>query len=128
MFALAFSSLNCLCAHNERHMSFILVHLCGTAYMLLMVITTITCVHHTRTSRAVVYKHARFTRVELQNTVYNTAHFKLDNTHVQQLHGSTRFQKCLQHFPRAHDRPMTYNHWKLYACMHETFILLACVA
>ena len=59
---------------------------------------------------------------------YSTAHFKLDDTRVQQLHGSTRFQKCPQHFPRAHDRPMTYYHWKLHACMHETFILLACVA
>ena len=60
--------------------------------------------------------------------MYSTAHFKLDNTRVQQLHGSTHFQKCPQNFPRAHDRPMTYYHWKLHACMHETFILLACVA
>ena len=59
---------------------------------------------------------------------YSTAHFKLDDTRVQQLHGSTRFQKRTQHFPRAHDRPMTYYHWKLHACMHETFVLLACVA
>ena len=59
---------------------------------------------------------------------YSTAHFKLDDTRVQQLHDSTRFQKFLQHFPRAHDRPMTYYHWKLHACMHETFVLLACVA
>ena len=60
--------------------------------------------------------------------MYSTAHFKLDDTRVQQLHGSTRFQKCTQHFPRAHDRPMTYYHWKLHACMHDTFVLLACVA
>ena len=67
-------------------------------------------------------------RVSLLQSNYSTAHFKLDDTRVQQLHGSTRFQKCPQHFPRAHDRPMTYYHWKLHACMHETFVLLACVA
>ena len=50
--------------------------------------------------------------------LYSTAHFKLDDTRVQQLHDSTRFQKCPQHFPHAHDRPMTYYHWKLHTCMH----------
>ena len=60
--------------------------------------------------------------------LYSTAQFKLDDTRVQQLHGSTHFQKCSQHFLRAHDRPMTYYHWKLHACMHEMFILLACAA
>ena len=66
--------------------------------------------------------------VNLDLRTYGTAHFKLDDTRVQQLHGSTRFQKRPQHFPRAHDRPMTYYHWKLHACMHDTFVLLACVA
>ena len=57
---------------NERHMSFVLVRLCGAAYTLLVAVTTIMCVHHTRTSRAVVYMQTcemfKNTRVELQNT------------------------------------------------------------
>ena len=47
-------------------------------------------------------------RIKLALYSYSTAHFKLDDTRVQQLHGSTRFQKRTQHFPRAHDRP-TYD-------------------
>ena len=69
-----------------------------------------------------------FTHIHTYIHTYSTAHFKLDDTHVQQLHGSTHFQKCPQHFPRVHERPMTYYHWKLHAYMHETFILLTCVA
>ena len=52
-------------------MSFVLVRSCGAAYMLLVAIMTITCVHHKHTSRTIVHKHASFqknTRVELQNT------------------------------------------------------------
>ena len=74
------------------------------------------------------YTSRSLLRTQFYVRIYSTAHFKLDDTRVQQLHGSTRFQKRTQHFPRAHDRPMTYYHWKLHACMHETFVLLACVA
>ena len=60
VFALTFSSLNRLCAHNELHVSFVIVCSCGAAYTLLMAITMITCVHCMQTSRAAVYKHASF--------------------------------------------------------------------
>ena len=83
---------------------------------------------YTRIHRYTQLAIHRYTLVYTSVHRYSTAHFKLDDTRVQQLHGLTRFQKCPQHFPRAHDRPMTYYHWKLHACMHETFVLLTCVA
>ena len=81
MFALAFSSLNRLCAHSERHVSFVLVRLFGAAYTLLMAITTINmCVPHANFSCSCVQTREilKNTRAQLQNTrVLPTRVFKV---------------------------------------------------